>query len=130
MQYEYTILPELRLVIEKISGDITLEEMIEKTQRLFADARYQAGYNGVSDLRQGLTRMSKVELYGFAHFINESEQFGQNHWAILAADPMVVALSQVFQQRLTDPNTIGVFSTVAEAAKFIKTPEVNRYLND
>lgn len=28
--------------------------------------------------------MSKVELYGFATLINESDQFGQAPWAILA----------------------------------------------
>ncbi len=130
MEYELQIIPEHCLVIEKISGEITLEAMIEKTQKLFSDPNYDPKYSGVVDLRKGITRMSKVELLGFANLINESEQFGKAPWAILGADPMVVALSQVFQLRLTDPDNLGVFSSVSEAARFLRKLELLELLED
>lgn len=130
MDYKVRILPEHRLVIEWISGEVTLEEMIQKTKQLFSDPLYQPDYSGIVDLRGAASRMSKVELYGFAQLINDSEQFGHSPWAILGDDPMVVALSQIFQQRLNNPEMIGVFSTVACAADFVQKPAVLDYLKD
>lgn len=74
--------------------------------------------------------MSKVELYGFATLVNESDQFGQTPWAILAADPMMVALSQIFKLRIQDPSIVGVFSTVVEAARFTKKPKVLELIDE
>lgn len=130
MDYKFHIVPEESLVVETITGEITLEEMIAKTKALFSDPRYEASFSGVCDLRRAGPRMSKVELYGFATLINESEQFGQAPWAILAGDPMMVALSQIFKLRIQDPNIIGVFSTVIEAARFLQKPIVLELIDE
>ncbi len=74
--------------------------------------------------------MSKVELYGFASLISETEMFGQSKWAIVADDPIVVALSQIFQQRIPDQTTLGIFCTIQAASEFIKRPEVLNYFKD
>lgn len=74
--------------------------------------------------------MTKVELYGFAAFLTESEMFGQSKWAIIGQDPIVIALSQIFKQRMPDQATIGVFTSVGAAAKFVKKPEVLNHLNN
>lgn len=129
MEYQFQILPEESLVIETITGEVTLEGMIAKTKALFADPRYEAGFAGIADLRGATLGMSKVELYGFATLINESDQFGEAPWAILADDPMVVALSQVLKLRIQDPSIIGVFSTVIEAARFVKKPKALEHLH-
>ena len=130
MEYQFNILSEESLVIETITGEITLEEMIAKTKTLFADSRYNANFAGIADLRKASLSMSKVELYGFATLINESDQFGQAPWAILADDPMVVALSQVLKLRIHDSSLIGVFSTVIEAARFVRKPKALDYLDE
>lgn len=128
MEYEVKIFPEQALVIEKISGEISLEGMIEKTHRLFSNPEYKNHFRGVVDLRNCTTRMSKVELLGFAKLVDESEKFGQSKWAILAIDPMVLGLSQVFQKRLHDPDTIGVFRTTEDAAQFVQEPAILQHL--
>lgn len=130
MVFKLQIISKEKLVIETISGEITLEEMIKKTKQLFEDPKYDPSFVGVVDLRKGITRMSKVELYGFANLINESEQFGHAPWAVLADDPMVVALSQVLKLRLKDTETISVFSTVSEAAKFVGRPCLLEYIEE
>jgi hypothetical protein len=130
MSFELKIIPEAKLVIEQITGELTLQLMIEKTLQLFADPNYDISYSGVVDLRTACTQISKVELLGFANLINDSEHFGHSPWAILADNPLLVALSQIFQQRLKDPNTIGIFVTVTEAAKFIGNLELLEYLHD
>ena len=130
MQYTYQIIPELQLVIEKLTGEVTVEALAEKTQTVFSDPLYVPTYNGVMDLRQAVSRMSKVELYGFASLISETEMFGQSQWAIVANDPVVVALSHIFQHRMPDQTIIGTFSTIEAAAEFIDRPEVLNYLKD
>ena len=130
MEYVFKFVPAHGLVIEKITGEVTLEALIEKTKKLFADSRYKSTFCGVVDLRKAATRMSKVELLGFANLINESDQFGHAPWAILGNDPMVVALSEVFKLRLKDPETIGVFASPIEASRFLKKPELLQHLTD
>lgn len=130
MQYTYQIVPEHQLVVEKLTGEITVEELALKTQTVFSDPLYQPTYNGVMDLRKAVSRMSKVELYDFASLIGETEMFGQAKWAIIADDPIVVALTQIFQHRIPDQNTLDVFCTVEAAAKFISKPALLNYLQD
>ena len=130
MEYTYQIIPEHELVIEKVSGEVTVEELAYKTQTVFSDPLYVPTYNGVIDLRRAISRMSKVELYGFASLISETEMFGKSKWAIVAEDPIVVALSHIFQQRIPDQTTIGIFCTIKAAAEFISRPEVLNYLKD
>ena len=109
---------------------MTVEELAYKTQTVFSDPLYVPTYNGVIDLRRAISRMSKVELYGFASLISETEMFGKSKWAIVAEDPIVVALSHIFQQRIPDQTTIGIFCTIKAAAEFISRPEVLNYLKD
>lgn len=130
MEYKFNILPEESLVIETVTGEITLEEMVQKTKTLFENPLYEASFSGVADLRKASLRMSKVELYGFATLVNESDQFGQAPWAILADDPMMVALSQVFKLRIQNPHFIGVFSTVVEASRFVQKPTVLEFIDE
>lgn len=130
MQYSYEIYPEHELIVEKISGDITIEELIQKTQQLFSDPAYDPTFSGLMDMRGAHSKLSKVELYGFAEMINQSENFGQSPWIIIANDPMVVALSQVFKNRLTNLETIGVVSSVEVAAVALQKPEIHNYLVD
>ena len=82
-----------------------MREIIRKTETVFADPDYSPEFSGVIDMRgasSGLTRSSSTAL---RTCINHSDKFGRAPWAIIADDPLVVALSQVFQKRLRDVNT-------------------------
>jgi hypothetical protein len=128
MEYTYQIIPQHELVVERLTGEITVGELVLKTQTVFSDPLYDPTYNGAMDLRKAESRMSKVELYGFASLISESEMFGQSKWAIIADDPIVVALSHIFQQRIPDQTSIEIFCTVKAAADFISRPMLSEYL--
>lgn len=122
MKVDYKIYKEHKLIIEIISGETTIEGLADKTNKLFSDPDYDVDYVGVADYRKAVSQVTRAELYGFANFINQSDQFGKSKWAIIANDPMVVALSQVFQQRLLDQSKIGIFNSPIAAAKFIERP--------
>ncbi|HAV12670.1 MAG TPA: hypothetical protein DCX06_04110 [Opitutae bacterium] len=130
MKFEYQIIKEHQLIIEVVSGQITLEGLADKTCALFADPDYDASYVGLADYRHASPQITRTELYGFAKFLNENDLFGQSKWAIIADNPMVVALTQIFQQRMLDTDLIGVFSTTEAAAAFLERPVLLDYVHD
>lgn len=128
MKFEYSIIKKHKLIVEVVSGKTTIEGLAEKTKALFSDPNYDPSYIGIADYRKASSQITRAELYGFANFINQSEQFGEAKWAILANDPMVVALSQIFQQRLIETDIIGIFSSPEAAADFLENPIVLDYI--
>ncbi len=130
MDYLYRILPEHKLIVETVTGAITVEELAKKTDQLFADPLYDPTYVGIADYRGSVSRMTKVELYAFASLMNDSNMFGQAKWAIIADDPIVVALSHLFQQRVENAENVGIFSTAEAAAQFVGVPEAMNYVGD
>ncbi len=130
MEYTYQILTAHKLIVEKVSGGITLEELAEKTNKLLSDPGYDTAYAGVIDLRGTESQITRTELYGFANYINQSDQFGKSKWALIADTPVIVALSQIFQRRLHAAENIGIFCSVQAAADFLQNPAVLEYLKD
>ena len=128
MKFEYRIIKEHKLIIEVVSGQTTIEGLAQKTSALFSDPDYDPTYVGIADYRKASSQITRAELYGFANFINQSGQFGKAKWALLADDPMVVALSQIFQQRLTGADILGVFNSPEAAAEFVGNPAVLDYV--
>ncbi|MEN8662034.1 MAG: hypothetical protein ACN4GF_09300 [Lentimonas sp.] len=76
----------------------TLEGLAKMTSTLFSDPDYDPSYVGIADYRNASSQITRSELYGFSNFLNQSGQFGKAKWALLVDDPMVSALSQIFQQ--------------------------------
>lgn len=130
MQYTYQIIPEHRLVIEVVTGEVTLEELIRKTEVIFTNAAYQPGYIAMMDFRQAVSRMSKVELYGYTNLVSKTEFFGISKCAIITNNPGLVALSQIFKQRMPNQETFETFSTIKAAAAFVGSPIALNYLSD
>ncbi|PXA04246.1 hypothetical protein DDZ13_06820 [Coraliomargarita sinensis] len=130
MNYEIKFYPQYSLVVERIEGEITLDSLQKKTQSLLSDPDFKDCLSGAIDLRNAHTQMSKPELQSYAQLMDESEAFKTTKWAIIGNDPMVIALSQVFQQQMSDSELIGVFGSVAKAAQFLSKPELLHFLND
>lgn len=128
MKFKYQIYKEHGLIIEVVTGHVTLESLADKTKTLFADADYDSSYVGIADYRLASPQITRAEVYGFAKFINDSDQFGKSKWAIIADDPMVVALSQIFQQRLINTDVISVFATIEAAAMHVGKPVALNYI--
>jgi hypothetical protein len=130
MRLTYKILPEHRLHLETIEGEITVEELTADSEAMFADPLFDASYDSIVDMRNATANMSKVELLGFTNIMEQSGMFGKSKWALISNDPIIVALSETFKNRLNEDKTIHVFNTVQAAAVFIQNPEVLNHLQD
>ena len=125
MHYTYRLLTELRLVIEQIEGEFTVEALALETTRMFADPSYDASYTTIVDFRKAEANMSKVELLGFADLMEQTGMFGRKaRWIIIAVDPLIFNLSEIFKNRLNAGDNMRIFSTVQEAADFLENPEI------
>lgn len=130
MRLTYKLFPEHRLHLETIEGEITAGQLAIDSEAMFADPQFDASYDSIVDMRNASANMSRVELLGFAKIMQESGMFGKSKWALISNDPVLVALSEIFKNRLNEAKTIHVFSTVQAAADFIQNPEVLNHLTD
>ena len=104
--------------------------MQEKTREMLGDGRFQPPISGVIDMRKASKLMSRAELSQFIEFMNQSEQLRGSRWALIGDDPMVIALSQIFQQHVTESENFGVFSSVEHAARFLDNAQLLEILGD
>jgi len=51
MKCEYAIIPEYRVIIEKLEGDVSLEDSIAMSTKLFADLMYDTSYTILVNFR-------------------------------------------------------------------------------
>lgn len=130
MKYRYQILPEQQLVVEWLSGEVTLQDILEKTRILFSDPAFSSDFSGITDTRGAEAQLTKVELYAFSDMLKQSQQEGTAPWAIIATDPMLVALSQVYMRRQSVKDLITVVNTAQAAVDFIGKPTAMRYFRD
>ena len=130
MKYSIQYYPEQNLVVEQVEGEITLDGLRDKTKALLADPRYKRGSNGVSDLRKAHTSMSREELREYSKFMKDSNLLEGSTWAVISHDPMVIALTQVLQKKVSDSSHIEVFGSLESAARFLGKPEVLDLLDE
>lgn len=131
MQHTYKILPEHRLHIETMEGEFTLAGLATTAKAMFADPRFEPKYESIADFRKAYAKMTRVEILAFSGLMRETGMFdGESKWALVASDPLVLELSEVFKNRLNDDDNMRVFTTVKAAAEFIGNPEILNHLND
>jgi len=132
MRYHYRIIKEHELIVEVITGEITIEELIRRTEHLMADPDFNPGFSGISDLRSASPCMTKVEIHGFANWIKRPGLVGvgRSKWSILANEPIILKLSHLFRRCILKDDTVGVFGTPKAAAHFIEKPQALLYLPD
>ncbi|WP_269525347.1 hypothetical protein [Coraliomargarita parva] len=130
MNYQINILKEHGIVIERIHGEVTIEGVMQKTRQIMENPDYAPHYCGVVDLRGATSKMNKADLNGFVEMINGSTLFGQSLWVMIADDPIVVAMGQIFQHRLNNVDSLRVVSSRQAAIDFIQKPVIADYLPD
>jgi glycine cleavage system protein P-like pyridoxal-binding family len=127
----YQIFPEQRLRIETITGEFTFEALGKTAKKILADPLFHVTHDCIVDMRQASSKMSKIELLGFADIMGHSEIFGEtSKWAFIAIDPLVIELTESFSNRLDLGQSMQVFKTIQAAADFIQNPKILKHLID
>jgi len=119
MESKTEIYKDLGFVVDKIEGEVTVEELREKFISLFGNPDYDDSMRGLCDMRKATSRMNRSDFQQLADDVNESTEFGKARWAILTEDPILTAFAQIFQKRVGDDGNIQVFCTLEAAEEYI-----------
>ena len=119
MKFSYRILPEQKLNIVRFSGSISVADITDNVQHLWADARYNPAYNGIVDL-QGVTTRAKVEdLKALLDFL-ESRKSSFGWWAAILTEPKPTALALIFKATFAGSFKLEIVSSWDAACKFLQ----------
>lgn len=119
MKFSYRILPERRLNLVRFSGSVSVTDVTQSLQQLWADHRYNPEYNGIVDLK-GVTTRAKVEdLRGLLQFM-ENTKTSSGWWAAILTEPKPTALALIFKATFVGTFKLEIVSTLEAACKFLQ----------
>lgn len=122
MKFTYLIVPEERLIIESIEGDVTLEHLLELSPKIWSDPKYQRELSAVIDIRHATLKLSTSDMGRLTEFIINSGEGATGDLALVVREPMETAMSYMFEKQMMYNREVAVFSTVEGAYRFLERP--------
>jgi hypothetical protein len=119
MKVDRSLFPDKRLVIDRVSGPVTTEELWDNLVSLFEDPDYECGFSGVYDLRDAVSHINREIFMEFVKKVANSDEFGKSRWAIIVTQPLLTAYAEIFRYYVSEEVTIGLFCTTEAAASYI-----------
>lgn len=117
--------PDKRLVIDRVSGPVTTEELWDNLVSLFEHPDYECGFSGVYDLRDAVSHINREIFMEFVKKVATSDEFGKSRWSIIVSEPLLTAYAEIFRSYVNEAVTIGLFCTTEVAASYLKVePEL------
>jgi hypothetical protein len=122
MPFEYTIFPKDGLVLERFTGRVTLAELHELMDVLWADEAYQKTFDTIVDLTEAAFDLDRHDMASLTEFLGDAPDAGTGRVAILASKPLETALGFLFQSNIAMQREVAVFSTWASVREFLDLP--------
>lgn len=118
-------LPDYRLVVERVRGELTMGALRGVCHARIADARVRGARRVVTDARDVRIRSYDVgELRDLIHEVNDRDgDKDRTRWALLLEEPRMVALSMFARIHLEESSPVGIFATPEAAAQWLDVPE-------
>ncbi len=118
-KHAFTILREQRLILCRFRGYVTLADVKEATEALWAAPGYDPSFNGIVNLEGVTTRAGLDELQALIGFLrNRASSTG--HWVVVFTEPKAATLGMLFKVAWPGPFRIEVVSTWEAACRFLK----------
>jgi hypothetical protein len=131
MSLAYTIFPEQRLILERFKGRVTAQEMRQFIEEVWADEAYDKSYNALVDLTEAQLDMKRTDIAAISAFLFMSPDASEGRVAIIASQPIEMALSFLFQSNIAMKNDVAVFSTWESVRDFLRLPDtMTKHLTD
>jgi hypothetical protein len=120
----YSILPELSLIIEYLSGKVDGDDAINLKKIEKNDPKYNANYNCLVDFRDTEVYMNnegKISMSKFIEFFKgEKELLSKRKSALLTSEPQQVVLSSLLKDFSIElPMYFEIFSTLHSSVAYI-----------
>ena len=118
----YTILPELRLILECCKGPTSVEDAINMKKDEASDKLYNPAYNIIVDIQEFETALNSSTPDSISDFYNFLKGLEiKSKIAFLTIKPHQVVLSEILKRLFKDIATIEieVFSTTEAAIRYL-----------
>lgn len=93
----YTIISELKLIIEHYTGSITMEDIIRLKKDISKQNKYSPKHDVIMDLRYATLNFEVADLNNYVNFANSYEQIiGKRKTGFITSKPKQVALTTIF----------------------------------
>ena len=119
---KYSVLPDLKVVIEYFEGVITLSDIIEHKKNIVNDKQYNLNYNSIIDFRNAQLLLSEDDLNDYINFvITKSKINGKRKVALLTSSPNHVVVLTMFDMLSKSlPMKYNIFSTMESSFEWIE----------
>jgi hypothetical protein len=122
MKFTFVIIPEEQLLIERIEGDVTLEDLFELTPKVWSEPQYQKELSAVIDIRLATLKISTSEMSRLTDFLISSGKSATGDLALVVKERMETAMSYMFEKQMMHKRNVAVVSTVEAAYRFLERP--------
>lgn len=129
MKFEYTILPEERLVLVRLEGPFFLTELTDSAAIICADVRYRRDYDGLIDLTSVEVTISPREIKDLITYTLSRQRPGVGRWAVLVTTPIATAFAMLYQNGLTARHHMSLFCTLEGASQFLDRTITRRFFD-
>ena len=116
--FDYVILPEVRCIVQRFTGMVTLGDVMEASARMWEDPMYDRHYDVLSDLRGAETSAVPRDVYDLLAFLRRPE-VSVGRCAAIFADRKGTALAYFFRAASALNSQMEVFSTWEGAAEYL-----------
>ena len=125
---QYTILPELRLIIEYLSGEVTYTDLVEHRGLMSVDPGYNREFRIIFDARDALLKFTEKEVVKFVEFSQTAtEMLARRKAAILTKTPHQTMITTIYTMNMKDlPFMVEIFSTVEAAMRWVGIDPVKK----
>jgi hypothetical protein len=120
VKFHYQIIPERRLILQRLAGPVSLPELRAATERLWADPAYSPDYDGIVDLSGANTaKVSIDDLRVLIDLMLRSRHTSTGRWCAVAAGPLTTACAMIYRQALAARHSLEIFSSWEAASRFL-----------
>lgn len=116
--YQYRIIAEQELILLRFRGKITFDDFVNCFREATQDEAFSAEYNGITDLRSIDPGYSAEQAIELAELV-VSEHLSKGKWAVLVTEPMVTALTMLYESIVRQQHPVKLYSTIEKASEYL-----------
>lgn len=116
---ETLIESRIGLVVTRLTGDVTYDDLIRWLDEADRDDRFSNEFNGISDMRRANLQLVRDDLARLRDYVS-SHRLIFGRWAILVEDAKLTALSMIYGREIKGVHEMEIFSSEEAVSAYLE----------